>query len=122
MRFLSRVPALLLFAGVAIAADPPKSAETKPADLPRPQDLTAQEDHKKLMELLKIKELRRGADPNNANAPNAVNRDEAKATPYKTLPDPLVFDDGKPVKTADDWKKRRAEIVEHFDREVYGRV
>ena len=98
-------------------ADPPK-----PADLPKPQELTAQEDHKKMLELLKIKELRRGADGNNKNAPNAANSDESKATPYKKLPDPLVFDDGKPVKTADDWKKRRAEIVEHFDREVYGRV
>jgi len=114
--------ALLLFAGFAFADDPPKPADTKPADLPKPQELTAQEDHKKLMELLKIKELRRGADPNNANSPNAVNRDEAKATSYKSLPDPLVFDDGKPVKTADDWKKRRAEVVEHFDREIYGRV
>lgn len=107
---------------LALLAATPAADPVKPADLPKPQELTAQDDHKKMMELLKIKELRRGADPNNANAPNAVNRDEAKATPYKTLPDPLVFDEGKPVKTVDDWKKRRAEIVEHFDREVYGRV
>lgn len=112
---------LLLFAGFGFADDPPKPADTKPADLPKPQELTAQEDHKKMMELLKIKELRRGPS-GNPNAPDAANKDESKATPYKTLPDALVFDDGKPVKTADDWKKRRAEIVEHFDREVYGRV
>ncbi len=99
------------------AADPPK-----PADLPKPQELTAKEDHQKMLELLKIKELRRGADGNNKSAPNAANSDESKATPYKKLPDPLVFDNGTAVKTAADWTKRRAEIVEHFDREVYGRV
>lgn len=92
------------------------------ADLPKPQELTAQQDHKKMLEQLKIESIRRGADGNNRNAPNAANTDEAKATPYPDLPDPLVFDDGKPVKTVADWKKRRAEIVEHFDREVYGRV
>ena len=96
--------------------------DPKPADLPKPQELTAQEDHKKMLELLKIKELRRGADGNNKNAPNAANTDESKATPFPKLPDALTFDDGKPVKTAADWTKRRAEIVEHFDREVYGRV
>lgn len=109
---------LLFAAALPLAAADP----TKLADLPKPQELSAHEDHKKMMELLKIKELRPGANPNEANAPNAVNRDEAKGTPYPKLPDPLMFDDGKPVKTADDWKKRRAEIVEHFDREVYGRV
>ncbi len=111
------LPLYPLLALSLLAADPPK-----PADLPRPQELTAQQDHKKMLEQLKIESIRRGADGNNRNAANAANTDEAKATPYPDLPDPLVFDDGKPVKTAADWKKRRAEIVEHFDREVYGRV
>ncbi len=100
-----------------VAAEP-----SKPADLPKPLELTAREDHKKMMELLKIHDLRPGADGNNPNAQNAANKDESKATPYKTMPDPLVFDDGKPVNTAAEWKKRRAEILEHFDRDVYGRV
>lgn len=99
-----------------LAADDPK-----PADLPKPQQLTAQEDHKMMLEQLGIQELRRGAD-SNQTSPRACNIDETKATPFPKLPDPLVFDDGKPVKTAADWKKRRAEIVEHFDREIYGRV
>ena len=48
---------------------------------------------------------------------------EATANPYKdSLPDLMTFKDGKKVKTADDWPKRRAEIVEEFEREVYGRV
>jgi hypothetical protein len=66
--------------------------------------------------------LRPGANGLDPNAPNAANYDESKANPYPTLPDPLTFRDGSPVKTAADWKSRRAEIVEDFDREVYGRV
>ncbi len=119
MRYLPLLSfSLLMLATPVRAADPP----TKPADLPKPLELTSQQDHKKMMELLKIKELRRGADGNNPESANAANSDESKATPYPKLPDPLVFDDGEPVKTPDDWKKRRAEIVEHFDREIYGRV
>lgn len=75
-----------------------------------------------MMELLKIKELRRGADGNPKSA-NAANLDESKATPYPDLPDPLVLKSGQKVTTAEVWvKQRRPEIVEDFDREVYGRV
>ena len=35
-----------------------------------------------------------------------VNYDEAKVGTY-TLPDPLKFDDGKPVKTAKEWTEKR---------------
>src|SRR5208282_4499600 len=39
-----------------------------------------------------------------------------------TLPDPLVFNDGKPVKTAREWRKRRrAEILQLLETNVYGR-
>jgi hypothetical protein len=47
--------------------------------------------------------------------------DEAKVPPY-TLPDPLVFEDGKPVKTAADWERRRAELLRLFATHVYGRT
>jgi peptidoglycan/xylan/chitin deacetylase (PgdA/CDA1 family) len=88
-----------------------------------PVELTAEQDHKLMMDQLHIISLRPGANPNNPNAPNAVNHDEAKANPYPNLPDPLVLKNGKRVKTADDWwNQRRPEIVEDFDREVYGRV
>ncbi len=100
---------------------PPKKVE--PKDLPTPLVLTAAEDHKKMLELLKIKELRRGANGNDPKASNAANYDESKANPYPKLPDPLVFKNGKNVTTAEEWNKtRRAEILEDFDREVYGRV
>src|SRR4051812_29660638 len=83
--------------------------------------MTAQEDHRRMMDLLKIKELRRGAD-GNPKSPPAANLDESKATPYPDLPDPLTFKSGEKVTTVEAWRKRRAEIVEDFDREVYGRV
>jgi hypothetical protein len=76
-----------------------------------------------MMEALKITSLRPGANPNNPNAPNAVNYDEAKANPYPSLPDPLTLKNGEKVTTPETWwHKRRPEIVEDFDREVYGRV
>jgi hypothetical protein len=80
-----------------------------------------QEDHQLMMELLGITELRPGPS-GNPDAPNAANTDESKATTYTSLPDPLLFNDGTPVKTPEQWQKRRLEIVEDFDREIYGRV
>ena len=75
------------------------------------------------MEALKIETLRPGADGMNRNAPNAANYDESKANPYPNLPDPLTLKNGEKVTTAEQWwSKRRPEIVEDFDREVYGRV
>jgi peptidoglycan/xylan/chitin deacetylase (PgdA/CDA1 family) len=74
------------------------------------------------MDLLQITSIRRGPS-GNPQAPDAANFDESKANPYPTLPDPLVLKNGTPVKTAAAWwQKRRAEIVEDFDREIYGRV
>jgi hypothetical protein len=52
-----------------------------------------------------------------------VNYDESKANPYPNLPDPLTLNNGKKVTTAKEWwQQRRPEIVELFDREIYGRV
>src|SRR3954464_11655621 len=91
-------------------------------DAPPPVKMTAQEDHQKMMDALGIKELRRGADGRNQQAPNYQNTEEAKANPWPNLPDPLMTKDGQKVTTAEQWwTKRRPEIVEDFDREVYGR-
>jgi hypothetical protein len=88
-----------------------------------PAPLTAEQDHQRLMDLLHITSLRPGADQRNPQAPNGVNFDESKANPYPNLPDPLVLNNGKKVKTAKVWwRQRRPEIVELFDREIYGRV
>ena len=50
-----------------------------------------------------------------------VNYDETKIAPY-TLEDPLVFADGTRLKSAADWPRRRAEIVDIFAKEMYGRI
>ena len=72
-----------------------------------------------MLELLKIGALRPGpsGDP---NSPNAANSDETKANNYDSLPDPLTFRNGNPVKSETDWNKRREEILEDFNSEVYG--
>lgn len=74
------------------------------------------------MELLHITTLRHGPS-GSPSAPNPANYDESKANPYPNLPDPLLLRNGKKVTTKTVWwKQRRPEIVELFDREVYGRV
>jgi hypothetical protein len=50
------------------------------------------------------------------------NYDEAKVGSY-TLPDPLVLQNGKPVRNANIWlKQRRPEILKLYETEIYGRV
>ncbi len=76
-----------------------------------------------MMELLKIEQLRPGANGMNRQAPNAANYDESKANPYPNLPDPLILKNGQRVTSAAVWwNQRRPELVEDFDREIYGRV
>lgn len=74
-----------------------------------------------MLKKLEIKELRPGPS-GNPEASNAANSDESKAKTYTSLPDPLIFNDGTPVTSAKQWQKRRTEIVEIFDNEIYGRV
>ena len=84
--------------------------------------LTAEQDHRRLLDILHIDSLRPGPS-GNPKAPNAANSDESKATTYTSLPDPLLQKNGAKVTTAEMWwKERRPEIVEDFDREVYGRM
>jgi hypothetical protein len=81
------------------------------------------EDHQAMLKKLGITSLRPGRDGMNSNSPNAANYDESKANPYRVLPDPLKLKNGIAVTTPEIWwKDRRPEIVEDFDREVYGRV
>ncbi len=87
------------------------------------QQEATRKDHQQMMAQLKIASLRPGANPNDPKAPNAVNYDESKANPYPNLPDSLVLKNGKKVASAKVWwNQRRPEIIEDFDREVYGRV
>ena len=101
---------LSVFGPLAVATQEKKT-------LAPPVVMSAQQDHDRLMSLLNITSLRRGADGRNAEAPNAANYDESKANPFPTLPDPLVLKNGKKVTTAKAWwNQRRSEIVEDFDR------
>jgi peptidoglycan/xylan/chitin deacetylase (PgdA/CDA1 family) len=88
-----------------------------------PAHLTSEQDHQRVMDELHIKSLRPGANGRDPKAPDYASYDEAKANPYPKLPDPLILKNGKPVKEAKTWwNKRRPEIVEDFDREIYGRT
>src|SRR5690349_6795824 len=83
----------------------------------------SQEDRQKMMDLLHITSLRQGANGSNPQAPNYANYDESKANPYPKLPDPLALNNGRKVTTAKAWwSQHRPEIMELFDREIYGRV
>jgi hypothetical protein len=96
-----------------------------PADSSRRDSINqvTRQDYNQMLAQLNITWLRPGANGNNPKAPNAANYDEAKANPFPYLPDPLTLKNGKKVTVAKTWwQKRRPEIVEDFDREIYGRV
>jgi len=97
------------------------TAAAQRADLPEPKNWTAAEDHQQMMEQLGIKALRPGPSGDD-KAPNHANYDESKANPFPTLPEVLTFKNGQKVTDARQWPQRRAEIIEDFEREVYGRV
>lgn len=85
---------------------------------------TTQDDHQNMQQQLGITALRPGpsgmAGP---DEPGAANVYEDRANPYPDWPQLLVMDNGEPVTSAMQWMtERRAEVVEHFEREVTGRV
>jgi hypothetical protein len=87
----------------------PKRPDFIPADY---------DDYQNMLDQLGIKKMRRGRDGRGKDTSS-----EATANPFKdTMPKLLTFKDGTKVKTAAQWPKRRAEIVEDFEREVYGRI
>ena len=57
-----------------------------------------------------------------AKTGHVSNYDEAKVGQY-VLPDPLVLDNGQPVRDAETWtKRRRPEILKAYEDEIYGHV
>src|SRR5690606_14468782 len=101
---------------------PPLTGWTAASGLPAPKTWTTAEDHRHKLTRLRITDLRPGPS-GHGSAPNAANTDESKANPYPNLPDVLTLKNGQRVTTDDDWwKQRRPEIVEDFEREIYGRV
>src|SRR5207253_7208762 len=91
-------------------------------DHPPPVHLTSEQDLERTLGLLDIASLRRGPD-GDPKSPNAANFDESKVFANLNLPDPLVLKSGEKVGTAEVWGNRgRPEMVEDFDRGIYGRV
>src|ERR1051326_3230065 len=106
-----------VIAALAVGAQSIVRAKEAPsARVPDQIVMTSQQDRQRVMDQLKITLF-----PSGPGAYLASTYDEKTANPYPNLPDPLTFNDGSKVKSASQWRRRRAEIVELFDREVYGR-
>jgi hypothetical protein len=60
---------------------------------PPPAQLTAEQDHQRILDLLHITSLRRGPD-GDPKSPNAANFDETKVATRINLPDPLLLKSG----------------------------
>lgn len=64
----------------------------------------------------------RGNPLRQAPGGHVSNYDEARVGGY-TLPDPLVLQNGQPVRDADTWHRlRRPELLKLYESEIYGRV
>jgi hypothetical protein len=99
--------------GAPVEAPAPARVQAAPR-APSATELASEADMKRLCALLNV-------EPLLVRPP--YNYDEAKANPYPNLPDALVLKNGKKVKDANTWwTKRRMEILEDFEREVYGRT
>ncbi len=111
--------AALLLAAVLLAPAPSSGQGFKGAKTPLPDFIPAgYDDYQNMLDQLGIKKMRPGRDGRSKDT-----SDEATAHPYKeSMPDLMTFKDGTKVTTAAQWPKRRAEIVEDFEREVYGRI
>ncbi|WP_210490011.1 acetylxylan esterase [Rufibacter aurantiacus] len=112
----------LLLAFTVSSASAQQASTGTAANHPAPVNFTAEQDHQHMMKQLGIKALRPGPS-GDEKAPNAANYDEAKANPYPNLPELLTLKNGKKVTTpAMWWNQRRPEIVEDFEREIFGRI
>lgn len=111
---LGRKGMAAVLAGMVLSAGHAQTTQSGPATM------TAEQDHRNMMDQLGIRALRPGPS-GDENAPNHANYDEAKANPYPELPNPLTLKSGKPVTTpAVWWQQRRPEIAEDLQREMYG--
>ena len=89
---------------------------------PKLTTFTNQQDLENMRQQLGIKKSRPGFSGNESD-PNHANYDESKANPCPELPDILTLNNGKKITTVDEWwKQRRPEIIEGFEKEVYGRL
>jgi peptidoglycan/xylan/chitin deacetylase (PgdA/CDA1 family) len=121
LHFLKNNEKDIMIAPMITVAEHIKDWQTRDKNARAIQQAT-QLDYKNMLAQLRIDSTRRGPS-GNPSAPDAANTDESKATQYKSLPDPLTLKNGKKVTDAKTWwNKRRPEIVEDFDREIYGGI
>ena len=114
----------LLLIGLCVGIASKAQFRLSPADSLRRDSINkaTQKDYNSMLSQLGITSTRPGPS-GNPSAPNAANADETKASPYTSLPDPLVLNNGKKVTDAKTWwNSRRPEIVAAFDKEVYGKT
>jgi len=137
-----RSRALISLTGVSFVAILSLPAQTSSTSSPQPKVTTSvrapispeeeaarkklaadtEADHADMMRQLGIASLRPGADADQSS-PHAANFDDTKVAPYPPPPDPLVFPNGKLVKTPEQWwKKRRPQIVKLLESEMYGKI
>jgi hypothetical protein len=118
-RYVVRPAAAALLLAAVLLAPAPSSGQGPKGKGKRPDFIPADyDDYQHMLTRLGIKKLRRGRDARVKDTSS-----EVTANRYKdTMPDLMTFKDGTKVKSADQWPKRRAEIVEDFEREVYGRI
>ena len=122
IRMLAAVSVLLLSQMAAAPLTFAKPRKVPGTDYPQPVQLTAEQDHQRIMDLLHISALR-PAPTADQSRPNHANYDEAKAGVFPDYPDPLILSDGSRVTSSRVWwTERRPQIVEAFDTQVYGRV
>jgi hypothetical protein len=114
-----RATAAVLLALALLASSSPAQDNKGPGPDKKPDVAPANyDDYQNMLDQLGIKQMRKGRDGRGKDT-----SDEATANPFKdSMPDLMTFKDGTKVKTAEQWQKRRAEIVEEFEREVYGRI
>lgn len=114
--WMSAVLRMVVFAAVAPASAQGFGQKEPP---PRPSFIPADyDDYEHMLAQLGIRKVRAGRDARVADT-----SDEATANRYRaTMPELMVFKDGTKVATAEAWLARRAEIVEEFEREVYGKI
>ena len=108
-----------LLTAAVFTSGPSFGQDTKAGKAKQPDFIPAgYDDYQNMLDQLGIKKMRKGREARVKDA-----SDEATANPYKeTMPDLTTFKDGTKIKSADQWPKRRAEIVDDFEGEVYGRV
>jgi len=79
------------------------------------------DDHQNMEQQLGIKSLRPGKNGNSRQTGKGY-EDALANDMMPTLPDVMKMKDGAKVTTPEQWPARRAEILEDFEREVYGRI